>query len=166
MWLWIWLVIAVAAAIGEMLTYDLFLASVSGAAIVTAFAALVAPWPLQLPAFAVLSLLGILLVRPAAKVALGLGGAMPPSLETMHRTVVGRKAVVTSTVTGDGGQVKIGNGEFWSARAYDPDDSMAPGTDVRVVLVDGVAALVEPVVSLEVPDVTPASEVFSEKGNQ
>jgi membrane protein implicated in regulation of membrane protease activity len=44
-------------------------------------------------------------------------------------------------VDGNGGQVKIG-GEVWSARAYDEDRVIEPGTRVEVMEIDGATALV------------------------
>jgi membrane protein implicated in regulation of membrane protease activity len=164
LWLWIWLVLAVAAAIGETLTYDLFLASVAGAAIVTAFGALILPWPIQLAAFAVLSLLGIFVLRPAAKVALGLTRPNYDSFEPSHGRLVGRKAVVTARVTGDTGQIRIGNGEFWTARAFDPQTAMEPESEVRVAMIEGITALVEPVVESE-DTTTLVADVLGEKGS-
>jgi membrane protein implicated in regulation of membrane protease activity len=54
--------------------------------------------------------------------------------------------VVTRRVDANGGQIRIGEGEFWSARAFDPADVMEPGAPVEVVLVDGLTALVSPVI--------------------
>jgi membrane protein implicated in regulation of membrane protease activity len=165
LWLWIWLVLAVAAAIGETLTYDLFLASVAGAAIVTAFAGLILPWPIQLALFAVLSLLGIFVLRPAAKAALGLSRPSYGSIEPSHGRVVGRKAVVTSRVTADTGQIRIGNGEFWTARSFDPQTAMEPEAEVRVALIEGVTALVEPVVESDEIATTVVADAVGERGN-
>ena len=44
-------------------------------------------------------------------------------------------------VDSNGGSVKIG-GEVWSARAYDEDEVMEPGTRVDVLKIDGATALV------------------------
>jgi membrane protein implicated in regulation of membrane protease activity len=44
-------------------------------------------------------------------------------------------------VDAHGGQVKIG-GEIWSARAYDEDEVLEPGTRASVMLIDGATALV------------------------
>jgi membrane protein implicated in regulation of membrane protease activity len=164
MWLWIWLVVAVAAAIGEALTYDLFLASVAGAALLTAITVLILPGAAQVGVFAVLSLLGIFVVRPAAKAALGLNHASNDSIGVRHTHVIGRRAVVTQTVTLDGGQIRIGQGEFWSARAYEPTDRFEPGDPVRVVLIEGVTALVEPILLTSGSDTDVSNHVLSQKG--
>jgi membrane protein implicated in regulation of membrane protease activity len=150
MWLWIWLVVAVLAAIGEAVTYDLFLASVAVAALIVAATVGFIAWPLQISAFAALSLIGIYFIRPAAKVALGIANASQGETGVRHSHVVGRRAVVTQTVTEDGGQIRIGQGEFWSARAYEPTDEIGLGEPVRVLVVDGVTALVEPITSASI----------------
>lgn len=162
MWLWIWLVVAVAAALGEALTYDLFLASVAGAALLAAVSSVFLPSPVQIGVFSVAALLGIFVLRPAAKAALGIKGASESHAGLPHRTVVGRQAVVTQTVTGDAGQIRLGQGEFWSARAYDPTRAIEPGAAVRVMVIDGITALVEPAVNGSGSDSD--ARMLSEKG--
>lgn len=145
MWLWIWIIVAVLAAIGEVLTTDLFLASIAFGAFVAAVLAITLFGVLiQIAAFGALSLVGIAVVRPFLKHSLGIesvgqivGPIMNPHLE-------GRRAVVTQRVNAHGGQIRIGQGEFWSARSYDPDKEMEVGSSVEVLLVEGLTALVEP----------------------
>jgi hypothetical protein len=48
--------------------------------------------------------------------------------------------------------VRIGDGEFWSARSYDPDDLIPIGAPAEVMVVDGLTALVAPVVPLTLED--------------
>jgi membrane protein implicated in regulation of membrane protease activity len=55
--------------------------------------------------------------------------------------LVGSRAVVLQRVDAHGGQVKIG-GEIWTARAYDEDQVLEPGTRVDVLKIDGATALV------------------------
>ena len=55
--------------------------------------------------------------------------------------LVGTRALVLERVDADGGCVKIG-GEVWTARAYDEDEVMEPGTRVEVLKIDGATALV------------------------
>jgi membrane protein implicated in regulation of membrane protease activity len=162
MW-WTWLVVAVLAAIGEIVTFDLFLASVAAAAVITAVLAVLIPIVIiQVAAFAGLSLVGIAFVRPAIKHALGiesvthLTGAVPQSY------LAGRRGVVTQAVDGSGGQIRIGQGEFWSARSYDPSDTIPVSTPVEVVLVDGLTALVERVAP---PILAADTDVVSQKGS-
>lgn len=144
--IWIWLVIAVAAAIGELLTFDLFLASLSVAAVAAgATAALLISGPIQVVVFAVISLLGIAVFRPLIKHTLGIDSAMTIHGPVVHSHLAGRRAIVTQTVSGIGGQIRLGQGEFWTARSYDPDETIKAGEPVEIVFVDGLTALVEPV---------------------
>ena len=62
--MWIWLVVAGLAAIGELLSYDLFLAPIAVSGVVVALLASVSPFPLQVGLFGALSLLGIMVLRP------------------------------------------------------------------------------------------------------
>jgi membrane protein implicated in regulation of membrane protease activity len=146
MWV-VWLVVAVAAAIGEMMTVGLFLAAFAVAAVLTAMVALVpGTFILQVPIFAALSLVGIAVFRPVVLGVLGWHPAEQISGPVMQRHMVNKRAVVTRTVDSAGGQVRVGEGEFWSARSFDPADVMEPGTSVEIVLVEGLTALVAPVV--------------------
>jgi membrane protein implicated in regulation of membrane protease activity len=141
---WIWIVVALLAAIGELLSTGLFLACLSVAAIVAAgvaviFAGAVA---LQVVVFAVASLVAIAVFRPIAVRALGWHPATPLGNPAVQSHIINRRATVTRAVDSSGGQIRIGEGEFWSARAFDPSDAMPVGSKVDVVLVDGVTALV------------------------
>ena len=159
--LWIWLVLAILAVIGEVLTIDLWLASVALGALVAAGIAIALGTTVQVIVFASVTLTGMFVLRPTVKHALGIDSASHHLLSPTH-DIAGRRAVVTQTVDGRGGQVRIGQGEFWSARAFDPEESIQIGAPVEVVLIDGLTALVEPVESL--PEEAPP-EVSSKKGN-
>jgi membrane protein implicated in regulation of membrane protease activity len=143
--MWIWIVVAVVAAIGEVITMDLFLAIVAVAAVVAGVVGFVLPLEAQILIFALLSIGGILFVRPALKRGLGID---PESMARPSQTqshLVGRRAVVTHEVDAGEGQVRIGQGEFWTARTLDPETRIPVGARVEVVLVDGLTAVVEPV---------------------
>ncbi|MBV9281107.1 MAG: hypothetical protein JOZ41_13580 [Chloroflexi bacterium] len=43
--------------------------------------------------------------------------------------------------------MRVGSGEFWSARSVEPALSIAPGRQVEVVRVEGLTALVRPLVN-------------------
>jgi membrane protein implicated in regulation of membrane protease activity len=157
--MWVWIFIAIAAAIGEVLTVDLFLASVAVAAVAAAIASvLFIPLVIQIVLFAVLSLVGIGVVRPAVKHALGIDATLPPDVQVRHAHVVGRQAVVIQAVDAHAGQIRIGQGEFWTARAFDPQESIPVGTRVEVLMVEGITALVAPV--------TPAAQLESTLAEQ
>jgi membrane protein implicated in regulation of membrane protease activity len=77
----------------------------------------------------------------------------PPLLKRLRRgedptptnvaALVGLTGQVLSTVTAHGGQVKLSNGDTWTAR---PDRAapLEPGTVVRVSRIDGATAFVRP----------------------
>ncbi len=154
--LWIWLGVAGLAALGELLSYDLFLAPVATAGVVVALIAPVSPFPLQVVLFGGLSLLGIMFLRPALKHALGLDTPGSDVEALGHENVVGRRGIVTETVDAGGGQIRIGQSEFWTARPFDPAHTLPPGDLAEVLLVDGVTALVE-----SVPATTPEPAITS-----
>jgi membrane protein implicated in regulation of membrane protease activity len=158
---WIWIVVALLAAIGELLSTGLFLACLSVAAIVAAGVAVVfaGAVALQVVVFAVASLVAIAVCRPVAVRALGWHPAAQIGSPEVHSHIINRRATVVRAVDASGGQIRIGEGEFWSARSFDPSDAMPVGTKVEVVLVDGVTALVAPV---EQPALT--AEQSLEKG--
>ena len=62
-------------------------------------------------------------------------------LRTGTAALVGTRALVLERVDADGGCVKIG-GEVWTARAYDEDEVIEPGTRVDVLKIEGATALV------------------------
>src|SRR5919199_385945 len=145
MW-WIWLVIGLGAAIGELLTTGLFLASFAAAAFITAaLSPIVASTSLQVGLFAILSLVGIAVFRPVLISALGWEAHSEVSSSTPQPQIVNKRAVVTHAVDANGGQVRIGQGEFWSARSFEPSDVIPVGATVEIVVVDGLTALVLPV---------------------
>jgi membrane protein implicated in regulation of membrane protease activity len=141
----IWLVVALLAAIGEVLTTGLFLASASAAALVTAVLSLFLGPSVQVVAFGALTLLGVLVVRPFLVHAMGLDSLMHSAGSLPSPHIVGRRAIVTQQVDVSSGQIRIGQGEFWTARPYDSEQLFAPGTKVEIMLVDGLTALVAPV---------------------
>jgi membrane protein implicated in regulation of membrane protease activity len=145
MWM-IWLVIALGAAIGELLTTGLFLASFAVAAVITAvLSLLLLSGTLQVLVFVILSLVGIALFRPVLVSALGWSAHTEMASGPARHTIVNKRAVVTSTVDANGGQIRIGQGEFWSARSFEPSDVIPAGSTVEIVVVDGLTALVLPV---------------------
>jgi membrane protein implicated in regulation of membrane protease activity len=57
--------------------------------------------------------------------------------------LVGKKAVVLEEVTDSGGLIKLA-GEVWSARTFDENQVIAPGTLVDVMEIEGATAIVYP----------------------
>src|SRR5919109_1272206 len=78
-----------------------------------------------------------LFLRPIAKRQL----QTPARIRTGTAALIGARAMVLERMDVHGGQVKIG-GEVWSARAYDEDEVIEPGTRVEVMQIDGATALV------------------------
>src|SRR3712207_1574116 len=61
-------------------------------------------------------------------------------------SITSKSGVVTSAIQpGGSGTVRIGSGEFWTARALHPRQGIEPGTRVRVLGTNGITALVEAV---------------------
>jgi membrane protein implicated in regulation of membrane protease activity len=139
-WLW-WIGAALALGILEMLSLDLVLSMFAGGAIAGAIAYwLGASVPVQFVVAAITSVVLLATLRPWLLRHLR---ARMPLVETNAAALVGRDAVVVSTVTVEGGRVKL-NGEVWSARA-DAAQAIPPGTEVRVSRIDGATAVVVPV---------------------
>lgn len=134
----IWLIAGVLLAIAELFTLDFVLIMFGVGALAAAATALVAPVPVQLAVFAVVSAGGVLAVRPAIKRRLH--RRAEPALMGLD-AIEGAEATVVETVSDGRGMVKIG-GELWQARPYDATQTMDAGTLVRVVEVKGATALV------------------------
>lgn len=138
-WLW-WLSAALVLGILEMLSLDLVLVMLAGGALAGALAAgLGAPVAVQFVVACATAALLLLALRPW--LLRHLRGRVP-LVETNAAALVGREAVVMSTVTVEGGRVKLA-GEVWSARAA-AGTAIAPGTPVRVFRIDGATAVVAP----------------------
>jgi membrane protein implicated in regulation of membrane protease activity len=136
-WAW-WLVIAAVLAGGEILTLGFFLGPIAIAALLATLVAVAgASVPLQIGTFVAGSIASLAIVRPIARRHMH----TPPSIRTGTAALIGSKAVVLEQVDVDSGKVKIG-GEVWSARAFDDDDVIEPGTRVEVMRIDGATALV------------------------
>jgi membrane protein implicated in regulation of membrane protease activity len=125
-------------AVGEMVTTGFFLGPIAlAAALAAVVAAVGGGTALAWIVFAAASVASLGLLRPIARRHLHL----PAATRTGTAALVGSRAVVLQRVDADGGQVKIG-GEIWSARAYDEDQVIEPGTRVEVLKIDGATALV------------------------
>jgi membrane protein implicated in regulation of membrane protease activity len=89
--------------------------------------------------FAVLTAVSFAVVRPIARRHL----AAPPQLRTGTAALVGARAIVLERIANDEGVgcVRL-NGEVWTARSYDEDAVIEPGTRVHVMEIRGATALV------------------------
>jgi membrane protein implicated in regulation of membrane protease activity len=136
-WAW-WLVIAAALTGGEILTLGFFLGPIALAALLATLVAVVGgSLGLQIAAFVAGSIASLAIVRPIAKRHM----RTPPSIRTGTAALIGERAVVLERVDQDGGRVKLA-GEVWTARAFDDDDVLEPGTRVEVMKIEGATAVV------------------------
>lgn len=150
---WLWALLGVLALAGESVSMALFLLYVGVAAFVAAGLALVgAGVAAEVAVFLVLSLLLIVLVRP--RMLQALSGRVPHRSLTNQGLLIDRMATVTQTVTRGNGMVRVGNAEFWSARANPPVQRIDVGSQVRIAYVDGLTAYVEPVATTFTSDHT------------
>lgn len=133
----LWVAFAIIMLIVETTTLDLVFLMVAGGIGAAAIAALLG-WPFIVQALvaiaATVALIGV--VRPVAKRHLH----QPAAARTGVAALIGRRAVVLSTVDGMGGQIKL-SGEVWSARSYD-GSTIDVGATVDVVEIQGATALV------------------------
>jgi membrane protein implicated in regulation of membrane protease activity len=134
-WVW-WLIGAAGLLVVELLTLDLVFAMLAGGAVAGA-AVSAAGLPVQVGVALVVSLAGVLVVRPVALRHL----RNTPELRTGTAALVGRQCVVLDRVDSRGGQVKLA-GEVWSARSYDGFSVFEPGAEVLVLEIAGATALI------------------------
>jgi membrane protein implicated in regulation of membrane protease activity len=138
-WLW-WIGGAFALGILEMLSLDLVLIMLAGGAVAGGVASAAgAPVWLQ---FLIAALTAVVLLATLRPWLLRRLKKRVPLEETNAAALVGKDAVVVSTVTLEGGRVKL-NGEVWSARTSTAD-ALLPGSQVRVDRIEGATAVVAP----------------------
>ena len=140
----VWLVLILIFVTIEMVTLELTFLMIALGSLGGLFAGLLgAPWWLQLLIAVVLALVLLLGIRPALLRALKRGG--DPS-KTNVDALMGLGGRVVSSVGTEGGQVRLDNGETWTARLSPhavPRD-LQPGEIVRVIAIDGATAVVAP----------------------
>lgn len=139
---WIgWLVLILAFLVIEMLTLDFtFLMLSIGGVAGLGSDLLGAPIWLQVIIAAAVAAVLILVLRPPLLKRLRRGEDPTP---TNVAALVGLSGQVMSTVTAHGGQVKLSNGDTWTARP-DQRGELEPGTVIRVSRIDGATAFVRP----------------------
>ena len=136
-WVW-WMLAAGALAVGEIFTLGFFLGPIAVAAVLAAVVALAgAGLAIQFVVFTLAAIASVAVLRPIARRHL----RTPAQLRTGTAALVGQRAVVLERVDADSGKVKIG-GEVWSARSFDEDEVLEPGTRAEVLKIDGATALV------------------------
>ena len=134
-----WLILAVVLAVGEIATLGFFLAPFAGGAAVAAvLAAFGAGTTAVMAAFLVVSIVLLAALRPLAR-----SHQKGKALKMGTAALVGQTAMVVERIANDEGVgcVKL-DGEIWTARAYDDDAVIEPGTKVHVLEIRGATALV------------------------
>jgi len=136
----LWVIAAAVLGVAELLTTTLALALIAVGALAAALtSALGGGIGLQAGAFVVVSLAGIVLIRP-----LGLRRLQRrPILRTGTAALVGTTGYVLADVSPHGGRIRIG-GEEWSARPYDEVSVIPSGSTVDILQIKGATALVHP----------------------
>jgi membrane protein implicated in regulation of membrane protease activity len=134
-----WLIFALALAGAELVTGDMFLVMLGGGALAAAVTAWLTNWPIlgDGAVFLVVSVLLVVLVRPALRQRLTPARGLPTGIEALK----GKSAVVLDRVARDAGQVKL-DGQIWTARPYNDGDIYEPGESVTVMHIDGATAVV------------------------
>ena len=139
----LWAIVAALTFAGELLTVSFFLLFFAFGAVVgmvTAFLGL--SFTAQIAGFIGASVLSMVVLRPTLLNRLALAGSEP---YVGPGKIEGKKAVVTDPIEpGESGMVKVGNGEFWTARTLYTSERLESGVRVRILDTDGLTALVEP----------------------
>jgi membrane protein implicated in regulation of membrane protease activity len=136
----VWLALILLFLVIEIFTLDftfLMLAVASVGGVISAL--LGVPWFFQLLIVGVLALVLLFAVRPPLFRALGRGADKTPSnLDAL----IGIKGTVSTPFTDGTGHVKLANGELWTARFDDGPSTLATGSAVVVVAIQGATAVV------------------------
>ena len=134
----LWLVAAVVLAVGEVLTMGFFLAPFAVGALAAMLVAVLGGGLVASGiAFLAVSTAAFLGLRPIARRHMKL----PAQLRTGTAALVGKTGTVVETVSADAGCVRI-DGEVWTARPYDEDNTYEAGQRVQVLQIRGATALV------------------------
>ncbi len=96
---------------------------------------------IQTAVFVISSILLIFLTKPLVKKYID-----KPTIPTNVEKMLGKKGIVTKTINNTLGEglVKVG-GEVWSAKAENSNEIIEKGTDIEVLKIDGVKAIVKKV---------------------
>src|SRR3954452_24487281 len=137
----IWLIVAVVFAVAEVVNLSFYLFPFAIGAAAAALGGVAGGGVAGgVITFSVLTGVSFTEVRPIARRHIN----MPPQLRTGTAALIGRTAIVTERIVNDEavGQVRL-DGEVWTARAYDDDKVLEPGTRVHVMEIRGATALVD-----------------------
>ncbi|WP_336921181.1 NfeD family protein [Aquipuribacter sp. SD81] len=137
----LWVAGALVLGLLELTSLDfVFAMLVAGALAAGLVAVLGLSFAWQVAAFSVVSLVGLVLVRPAIK---RWAVRSNPDSPTNADALPGRRALTLTAVDDRSGQVKLA-GETWSARSADRSATIPADSDVVVVRIDGATAVVQP----------------------
>ena len=136
-----WLVALIVFAVGEAVTVGLtsvwFALGSLGALIVSGLGFGI--WP-QVIVFVVLSAVSMALIRPIAKKILA-----PHYAPTNADRVIGTTGLVTEEIDNIAGKGLVNlSGQVWSARSSQTDGVIPAGREVKVLQIQGVKVIVEP----------------------
>ena len=142
MW-YIWLIIAGICFVIEMITVGFFVFWFGIGALITMLVSLICPDNLWLQAivFVATSTLLIFFTKPFVEKFT----KKDKKVVTNAFSIIGKKALVTQDINSEFGvgQIKVEN-EVWSAKTFD-DSFIGKGTQVEVLEIDGVKAVVQPI---------------------
>ena len=138
-----WLTAAAVLGLAELASLDFTLLMLAAGALTAAGVSAIFPgllW-LQIVVGLVTSAAMLAAIRPLLARKFHHGG----ELKTGSAHVIGRTGTVVKEIHPDGGgSIRLG-GELWTARPYDEVSTIAPGTRVEVMSIDGATAVVYPV---------------------
>ena len=138
----IWLIIAGLCFIIEMATVGFFVFWFGIGALVSMIVSIFAPdnLILQCTVFIIVSVILLLLTKPL----INKFTKKDKTIETNAYSIIGKKGIVTQDINSihSIGLVKIG-GETWSAKTIN-NEIIEKGTEVKIVKIDGVKVVVEP----------------------
>ncbi|HZO63740.1 MAG: NfeD family protein [Kribbellaceae bacterium] len=138
-----WFGLAAVLGLAELASLDFTLLMLAAGAVVAGGVAIAVPgmlW-LQIVIGLIASAAMLVAIRPLLQRKMHHHG----ELKTGIAHVVGRSGVVVKEISPDGGgSIKLA-GELWTARPFDGTSTIAPGSRVEVMEVDGATAVVYPV---------------------
>lgn len=143
----VWLALILVFIIIEMLSLELTFLMLAVASVAGVVLSLVgAEWWLQILVVAALSVGLLFFLKPALLRALHRGG---DTARSNMDALLGNRALVTVPFTPGPGQVRMGNGEVWTARIISltppPEpELMQVGQEVLVTAIEGATAVVAP----------------------
>ena len=138
-----WLTIAAVLGLAELASLDFTLLMLAAGALTAAGVAAFLPgllW-LQIVVGLITAAAMLAAIRPMIVRKIHHG----QELKTGSAHVIGKSGLVVKEIHPDGGgSIRLG-GELWTARPYDEVSTIAPGTRVEVMSIDGATAVVYPV---------------------